>query len=564
MVFYPGEMNPAFSSVWSVLMGEDISQPENTQESEFDAEAYLRKGERILSLEKEFQPRFKAKGLVSVMEAINCKTLAKKTNEYDKISYIDARIERFIRERGKEIAADAKNGGAIDFSVLESMFPEVMRPFIKLEEVTDGYGYSLVSSFFDTSRVLHISIGTICEGYAALTGVLSYKKHGRRYRWRRDRCTGEVIYDLGRILCTPVKYGILYEYLSTLSEKEKEEDSCCGVLRKTFQRFIEQSVDDAGVLHIAMEVRQHSKFMEYLAAENIPYIGVEAKDKKGLRGYMVQCWELLNGYALDPDDMFDGSIRFHHKMIDNALLPIMDVYEQDLVTKEYLQNISHSRAAVFQTKKNISKKTLEAMMQSEFNEYFGYVEFDDDVDISLVQEVEKEFRALNSILRLEKNEYASVRFRKLGNYKASGLYFPALKCLCVDIRTPASMAHEVFHMIDFENGELSRNASFDGVEALYSRLVSQGIEKLPAGDPLKEQWNGRSKYNATYYLTPTEIFARCGEIYLARICKVRNSLCVPDDELSVMYPDDETLNSRINEYFDSLLNAEASVESKTL
>lgn len=561
MDFYPGEMNPAFSSVWSMLMGVDISQSEK---SGFDAEAYLRKGERILSLEKEFQPRFKAKGLVSVMEAINCKTLAKKATNYDKITYIDARIERFIRECGKEIVAGAKDSGAIDLSALESMFPKVMRPFIKLEEVTDGYGYEMVHSLLETSSVIHISIGTICEGYAALTGMLPRKKHGRRYRWRRDHYSGEVVYDLGRILCTPIKYGILYEYLSALSEKEKIEDSCCGVLRKKFQGFMEQCVDESGVLHIAMEVRQHTKFMEYLAAENIPYIGTATEDEKGLRGYMVQCWEILNGYVIDPNDMFNVSIRFHYGIIDDALLPIMDVYQQDLVTKEYLQNISHSRAAVFETKKNISKKTLEAMMQSDFNKYFGYVEFDDDVDLSLVKEVEKEFQALNSILHLEKNEDAAVRFRKLGNYKASGLYFPLLNCLCVDIRTPSSMSHEVFHMIDFENGELSRNASFDEVEKLYGWLVSQEIEKLPAGDPLKERWNGRSKYNASYYLAPTEIFARCGEIYLARICQVRNSLCVPDDELSVMYPDDETLNSRIKEYFDKLLNAETLAVSKTL
>ena len=64
---------------------------------------------------------------------------------------------------------------------------------------------------------------------------------------------------------------------------------------------------------------------------------------------------------------------------------------------------------------------------------------------------------------------------------------------------------------------------------------------------------GGSKYNLDYYLFPTEVFARCGEIYISRIKGVVNSCCKLSGELGFAYPENAELEKLIAEYFDKQL-----------
>ena len=60
---------------------------------------------------------------------------------------------------------------------------------------------------------------------------------------------------------------------------------------------------------------------------------------------------------------------------------------------------------------------------------------------------------------------------------------------------------------------------------------------------------GQSKYNYEYYTMPTEVFARCGEMYLIRTLKIKNSLVKMDGGLDYVYPDNAELMECINKYF---------------
>lgn len=221
-------------------------------------------------------------------------------------------------------------------------------------------------------------------------------------------------------------------------------------------------------------------------------------------------------------------------------------YEEDKQEEKIRKANRESYAASFETKHNIPQKILRAMEASEFNNYFGYVEFDEEVDLSLMKSVYEEFHALAKFMGLNMHEEVSLRFRKLGNHKATGLYYPYLKCLCVDVRHPASFAHECMHMLDYEHGHVSRGAAFYPVLALYREEVKRSVENL--GHSLK------GKYDLDYYLESSEAFARCGEIYLTRICGIRNSVVEPDPKNDFAYPDNIAINDRIRSYFNSFFN----------
>lgn len=189
------------------------------------------------------------------------------------------------------------------------------------------------------------------------------------------------------------------------------------------------------------------------------------------------------------------------------------------------------------------------MSRSRFNEFFGYVEFDEECDLNLLEELSMEYWALAKELGIRKYKEVSLRFRKLGQHRVLGMYYPSLKCLCVDVRAPGSMAHEVGHMIDFHYGELSRLQNFTRIYDQYENLVKEGVKNLD--EKIQYKLNGRSKYNLAYYLQCTEVFARCFEIYLIRIRKINNSLCSIREGFE--YPQDELLEEKIRIYFDRLM-----------
>ena len=157
---------------------------------------------------------------------------------------------------------------------------------------------------------------------------------------------------------------------------------------------------------------------------------------------------------------------------------VLEIFQDLSHENEYREQMTHSIATAYMTKKNIPESILKAMEQTGFLHYFKYVEFDEDTDMDAVSAIEKEFVAMNK-------EYFSgsvfpdvnIRFRKLGKHKASGLYYPSLNTLCVDIRSPSSFMHEYFHMIDNQLGDLSLEVGFQGVVKQYTDAFLKGLEK---------------------------------------------------------------------------------------
>lgn len=221
----------------------------------------------------------------------------------------------------------------------------------------------------------------------------------------------------------------------------------------------------------------------------------------------------------------------------------------------FIKELSDSRteyAKSYQTKKNIPRPVLEAMQSSLFNKYFGYVEFDLDVDLSKVDEIRKEFSAFIETFfpGLDISDNA-LRIRKLGNHKASGLYYPGVKCLCIDIKSLSSMIHEFGHLLDYSYNaqkclSLETDLGFNCIIRKYRECLLATCEENKA---FAAKLKSNTKYNLNYFLKPTEVFARSFELYCKHTLGVCNSLL---DPVGMEYPEDPNYLAMISDYFKKL------------
>ncbi len=228
---------------------------------------------------------------------------------------------------------------------------------------------------------------------------------------------------------------------------------------------------------------------------------------------------------------------------------IQDIKEEE----KHRKKLDGMVARAYMTKRNIPQKILAEMQHSELNQYFGFIEFDEEVDLKSVDIVTKEFQKLNQqVFHDFKSKDVALRFRKLGRHHASGLYYPSINTIVVDFRHPDSFVHEYFHMLDDMLGDLSLQYTFDKVAACYQKLVRKVVEyEQKQGTVIL---SSKGKYNINYYLRKCEIFARCGEIYLFRNLHIVSSLLKPEETKYFAYPDDDILNRYIEEYYTSLFN----------
>ena len=126
----------------------------------------------------------------------------------------------------------------------------------------------------------------------------------------------------------------------------------------------------------------------------------------------------------------------------------------------------------------------------------------------------------NNLPRFDNEKQATLRLRKLGNYKALGMYVPANNTIAIDFRDGGdtdvmnydeagiqSFVHEYGHFIDYRSsdGRLSDKDEFYKMAKTYT----ENLEKFA----MKNKNNHVSK-KLGYYLTPTEIFARGFELFM--------------------------------------------------
>lgn len=240
--------------------------------------------------------------------------------------------------------------------------------------------------------------------------------------------------------------------------------------------------------------------------------------------------------------LFRLSKKMKQLIIDVAITKQLSDLNIELM-KNYEKDVKHEVARCFETKKNIPEKIKSVMQNNKFLNYFRYVELDADTDLEKFHVVEKEWLQISKLFNLnELNIKPELRFRKLGKHKALGLYYPGLKCLCVDITSPSSFLHELGHHIDYTYSDtpLSLKINFREIIRIYSKNYDKQRED-----------NKYLKNKRNYFLTPTEIFARTFEMYLTD--KIETSFLKDKSDMNINngYPKFSKYDiKKINSYFD--------------
>lgn len=539
---------------------------------------YLSRGERILTLLREKiktnPKRFKEN---SFFESLNFKTYSSYDDE-KKLGYVLRKMREVIRPITNRLSEDS------DLSELADLMPGFN--LIESVKVAGEYERSVMKALLRTTdeiEVLEIRFnvtGWNVPVYIAKgdVNILSKTRGMCSVSLRRKR---KYIYiadapALFSAVCVFFQLrSLLWNKIGDLDENERYENP--------IYVFLQQWIDDAlfdhkvkkdGVIYLdKQEADDHviefldERFLTYVVVTPEMYKTWSYEERKDFSQRKSLKAVLFLEEQLDPEKLsLDFSARrtggkSYQRVLDfsvptDLIIKLLDhvfeEYVEDRRDNEIAKNMVSEYAKSFQTKHNIPLKILKAMEESPFNNYFGYVEYDEEVDIKKMEELYKQFEDVCKFVGLKMHDEVSLRFRKLGNHKASGLYYFFLKCLCVDVRCPSSFAHEMFHMIDYENGNLSRKAGFYYVSELYKRAFEEEVQK---DSVLSKQLGGKTKYNREYYLQSSEIFARCGEIYLTRICGFDNSVVKPDtDQCGFAYPSDELLEQKIKEYFNKLFN----------
>lgn len=564
-------------------------KPDSREQTEFERSfsKYLKKGEKIISLLKEKSKSnnriFKKNNLI---ESINYKVYAQQDGLLYKWMYLFKSIKtRFIVPILNECIQNNESKNYDSFVNLFDIFNER----IQVKELRETeYGARIIQAFFKKKLDMYTGAMELCiKGvgpeskdrfvYCPMSpnAKLTSSQSGRRWSYGSSVsskvCANAYDY-FGRFIIMCQFRKIVQDILNPLEIQELENNIVYDFLMHE-QASIIQSKLLNGCLYIEGSAYDKEYICSYLCNYNYLIKIVKEDEKiflsKDERLHLLSVKDFNSRFIMDANlkssdwDFISAEIKYgsrrEHDICANVDIELLvglfeiiaNEYLEDAREEKYRKDLESDYAKSYMTKKNIPQKHLEAMENSNFNDYFGYVEFDEDTDLLKVDELSKEFRTLAKYLNFSKDDEVSLRFRKLGNHKAEGLYYPYLKCLCVDVRAPHSMAHEYFHMLDYTKGKLSRSKKFQRVLHLYKKSLEDEVNELANNHEFKMQFNGKNKYNQAYYLQPTEVFARCGEMYLIRYLGINSSLVKIQNE--IVYPDNSELKEAYIQYYNEVL-----------
>ena len=213
-----------------------------------------------------------------------------------------------------------------------------------------------------------------------------------------------------------------------------------------------------------------------------------------------------------------------------------------------------AHAKTYQTKKNINKETQKRMNELEhrWKDYYSGVEIDNGVDLNELSKVEDDMQRILEILPHTDNRTLPImRFRKIHQHKAFGIFYPFNNTLAIDYRDGLqSFIHEYGHYLDFnwsKLGALSLGRKFEPI--LVS--ASKRLEQIYASGKVTVFRN-----KLDYFEIPSEVFALAFDIYCSRKGLDNTFIKNPDsyihDETLVKYSCFDNCLELIDSYFDDL------------
>lgn len=268
-----------------------------------------------------------------------------------------------------------------------------------------------------------------------------------------------------------------------------------------------------------------------------------------------------------PNFALTGGYNDPVGLLIKLFLALSKVMEKEVKYMEKEEEEKKAHARSFETKKNIPQKILKIMEESVLNERFGYIEYDEICDTEKIATINAQLlEFVDTYFPCEDIKNVSLRFRRLGNHNANGLYYPAYRCIAVELSHPESFIHEFGHMLDYSHGMVSNrlnSTKFDKVYSLYVKLLDK---KLGDATLLGKWRSGGKKSKYSYYTEETEVFARSFEVYITAKLGIRNSITRNEEQYQenpyVYHLEDEEYMDAVKKFFEDLSFMKDVVENK--
>lgn len=515
---------------------------------------------KILDLKREVKKRLDDKGVVSLLDyklrpidlSKDSKVINRNlANSFKKIGagLISSILEKDINNDDK--VAEIKqliSGGIFD---------------VNMQISTDKLVKKLINSFNDgkpiseTSLKLNIQIGShSLECYSSLEFEPKPSQEGSFY-FKIAPSDKISFISLSKVVGTMFFYNSLIEYID--SNREMAE-----VILLKFINNQGIYLDKNQYLNISEKLVDHGYTSQdninSLLKDNLKERSFSRILEEGTFSYLQ--WHNPENYFREMKDIFNKiktlyipSMIQHPELSAHFFNFLYELNKEEEYDIKEEMSLGTEYAKSYETKKNIPQKVLDKMETTKFKSHFGYVEFDELVDLEKISHIEREWQGLNRQILLPVMKDHSLRFRRLGKHKAAGLYFYNAKAVCIDIGNPSSFIHEIMHMIDYNtlpNSTLSSLFNFRNIIDRYRYVTDTMVNKLEDENPFKSHWLSKRKYGREYYQSSKEIFARCGELYFTNILNIDNSLI--DTNNKILYPsDDKMLIDLIKNYYSKII-----------
>ncbi|MGN9009013.1 ArdC-like ssDNA-binding domain-containing protein, partial [Ligilactobacillus salivarius] len=338
------------------------------------------------------------------------------------------------------------------------------------------------------------------------------------------------IYDSNNDLSSELKIGNLNRAIGY-------DKLCTDILRELKDTDNREQVN-ALLAHIT-NPENSGKKRAYLFTHD-PYYDNEItaemrKEAAANPDYMIQVndWQRINFKYYEQRQL-------RNQAVDSISDYLEDTYNLTLQMQYEVDIEAQTHARSWQTKKNINKATLDAMEKSSLKQDFKDLELDNDVDIDKFRKLEPEIRETVKFLPKSTNDEKPIlRFRKLGNHHATGLFVPFNNTLAVDFRSYESKSeyrpsgvgiesfiHEYGHFLDYNanNSELSKDGQTRQYANRFKHILSMQDDFKEILHQTQHEIQNRvanglkmSSHFINYYTTPTEVYARAFEVYSSEI-----------------------------------------------
>jgi hypothetical protein len=325
------------------------------------------------------------------------------------------------------------------------------------------------------------------SGSSALKSFATFKRGGQKVH----------VVDAGQLMAVHTVIDAVDDHVLDDHPKEQleyREHIVAGLLdrEKSPYALVNQSYDD----HMIHDLAQN--------------IGCDSDDPR----IVLQAYDKAIAEEKDPMQRKGPSLRFSRTSCIHAGLRVNDAILDELssslndernneLNRQYKRRADTRNAAtVYEDKKNLDPKHVQAGLSSSFARDFGHIEVDDSVDLAKFTSISKEYATYRQQLPKQRVP-ADFRFRMTGRHHANGVYTPSNKNIAVDPRSPSSFTHEYMHHIDFTTDANGHQLS---MRPEFKKIVNDYQQRF---DTTKV-----SNSELKHYIAPTEIFARAGELWM--------------------------------------------------